>query len=65
MARLGKARQGKGYTTTTNTEKTMTEHPNINDMHTARNWAEHIVNNPETSLPMETAAANADRKSVV
>lgn len=37
----------------------MTKPPNINDMTTARAWAEHIVNTPETSLPMETAAANA------
>ena len=37
----------------------MTKPPNINDMTTARAWAEHIVNNPETSLPMETAAARA------
>ena len=37
----------------------MTKHPNTNDMTTARAWAEHIVNTPETSLPMETAAARA------
>lgn len=37
----------------------MTKHPNTNDMTTARAWAEHIVNTPETSLPMETAAAHA------
>lgn len=37
----------------------MTKHPNTNDMHTARSWAEHIINTPDTSLPMETAAAHA------
>ena len=33
--------------------------PTNEDRRLARDWAEHIFNTPETSLPMETAAANA------